>query len=224
VANVPPFPSSAGPESTIELLNRLQTGDSEALDRLFARYLVPLRRWAHGRLPQYPRGMSDTQDLVQDAVTQVLRQLAHFQPNGPGALHRYLRSAIMNRIRDELRRVHRRPIPTELDEDVRSEQASPLELAIGSEELEIFEAALEDLRDEDRELVIARVEWDLDYAEIASALGKPSVAAAGIAVRRALVKLAEAMQRHRTARSGDPAVKSDGGDPSSPPPDKSNAS
>ena len=221
MTNTPPLPPSAGTESTIELLQRLQTGDSEALDRLFARYLVPLRRWAHGRLPQYARGMSDTQDLVQDAVTQVLRQLEHFQPNGPGALHRYLRSAIMNKIRDELRRVHRRPIPTELDEDVRSSLASPLELAIGSEELEIFEAALEDLRDEDREPIIARVEWDLDYDEIAKALGKPSVAAAGIAVRRALVKLAEAMKQHRIARGGDPG---EGGEGLDLAPDKGGAS
>jgi RNA polymerase sigma factor (sigma-70 family) len=186
------------PESSIELLQRLKSGDADALDRLCGRYLVPLRKWAHGRLPQYARGMSDTQDLVQDSIVQVLRNLTHFEANRPGALHSYLRTAVINRIRDELRRVHRRPVPTELDEDQPGALASPLDQAIGQETMQLFEAALAELREEDRELVIARVEWGLDYAEIASALGKPTPNSARVAVARALLKLAEAMKRRRT--------------------------
>ena len=185
------------PESSIELLQRWKSGDADALDQLCARYLAPLRRWAHGRLPQYARGMTETQDLVQDAILQALGNLAHFEANRPGALHSYLRTAVINRIRDELRRVHRRPVPTELDEEVPGALASPLEEAIGQETMERFDAALSELRDEDRELIIARVEWDLDYDEIAATLNKPTPNAARVAVGRALLKLAEAMKRRR---------------------------
>ena len=182
------------PESSLELLQRVRTGDEDALERLLARYLVPLRRWARGRLPQWARDGSDTEDLVQDAIVQTLRHLSHFDANGPGALHRYLRTAVMNRIRDELRRAHRRPPATELDEEMASESPSPLLEAMGAETLAGYEAALDQLRDEDRELIIGRLEWGLDYHQLAAALGKPSVAAARMAVSRALLKLAAAMK------------------------------
>ena len=184
------------PESSIELLQRVQRGDNDALERLLGRYLVPLRRWARGRLPQWARNGSDTQDLVQDAVLQVLRHLANFDPKGPGALHAYLRTAVMNRIRDELRRASRRPAPTELDEDLRSESASPLELAMGKEVLDRYEAALAELGEAERELIVGRVELCLEYDELAAAVGKPTPDAARVAVRRALIKLAETMNRH----------------------------
>jgi RNA polymerase sigma-70 factor (ECF subfamily) len=147
-------------------------------------------------LPLWARDLSDTQDLVQDAVLQVVRHLAHFDPKGPGALHAYLRAAVMNRIRDELRRAHRRPAATELDEDMCSKSASPFEMAMGKETLDRYEAALAELRDEERELIIARVELGLEYSELAAALGKPTPNAARVAVRRALIKLAETMN-HR---------------------------
>jgi RNA polymerase sigma factor (sigma-70 family) len=183
-------------ESSRELLRRLKAGDSEALDRLLARYLMPLRRWAHGRLPQWVRDGSDTEDLVHDAILHTLRHLPRFDADGPGALHRYLRTAVMNRIRDELRRAHRRPPPTELDTEVASEAPSPLVRAMGNETFAAYEAALDQLRDEDRELVIGRVEWGLDYHELAAALGRPSANAARVAVGRALLKLAAKMKEH----------------------------
>jgi DNA-directed RNA polymerase specialized sigma24 family protein len=103
-------------------------------------------------------------------------------------------TAVMNRIRDELRRAHRRPPPAELDEELASDLPSPLLNAIGKETLAGYEAALDRLREEDRELIIARVEWGLDYQQLAAALGKPTAASARMAVSRALYKLAAAMK------------------------------
>jgi len=182
------------PESSFELLQLVKAGDSTALDRLLDRYLVPLRRWARGRLPHWARDGADTEDLVQDAIVHTLRHLSHFDANGGGALHRYLRTAVMNRIRDELRRAHRRPAAAELDEELASDLPSPLLKAIGKETLAGYEAALDRLREDDRELIIARVEWGLDYQQLAAALGKPSAAAARMAVSRALYRLAAAMK------------------------------
>src|SRR5262245_36040754 len=42
-------------DATLELLARARAGDHEALNRLFARYLPSLRRWASGRLPHWSR-------------------------------------------------------------------------------------------------------------------------------------------------------------------------
>jgi DNA-directed RNA polymerase specialized sigma24 family protein len=91
-------------ESSMELVERLQSGDAEALERLFARYLRPLMRWAHGRLPPYARSMAETQDVVHDGIVRVLANLATFRPRRPGSFHAYLRKAVMSRVLDEIRR------------------------------------------------------------------------------------------------------------------------
>ena len=192
-----PRTASADPETSTELLERLKGGDQDALERLIGRYLSPLRRWAHGRLPPWARTMADTQDVVQDAVIRVLGHLATFQPERPGALHGYLRKAVLNRILDQLRAARRRPAGVELDDGLPSALPSPYELALKEEDRHLFESALDGLGDEDRELVIARVEWGLDYEDIAIAVGKPTANAARVGVRRAVLKLAEIMHRMR---------------------------
>ena len=73
----------------------------------------------------------------------------------------------------------------------------PLESAIGIEALERYEAALARLRPEEREAIVARVEMDGSYQEVAQALGKPSADAARMAVSRALLRLAEEMSREQ---------------------------
>lgn len=71
---------------------------------------------------------------------------------------------------------------------------------MGSEVFARYESAMERLRPEDREAIIARVELGLSHTEVAKALGKPSVAAAHMAVSRALVRLAEEMAHDRKSR------------------------
>jgi RNA polymerase sigma factor (sigma-70 family) len=186
-------------DSTLTLLTRARAGDAQALDDLFARYLPGLRRWATGRLPRWARDLADTPDVVQEVLLDTFRKIDGFDHRGEGALRAYLRQAVMNRIRDELRRAHRKPAPLELDESMIDPGLSPLEAAVGAEAVERYEAALQRLSQGDRELVIARVEMGLTYAELAAATGKPSADAARMAVSRALIRLAELLD-------GDPPV------------------
>jgi len=178
-------------DSTFDLLRRAQGGDEEALDRLFARYLPALSRWASGRLPRWCRDLMDTDDLVQETLIRTLKRIDDFEPRREGALQAYLRQAVMNRIRDEIRRGKRAPVSAELDGQERDRGASPLELAIGQRAVERYEAALHRLRPEEREAIVARVEMDCTYDEVAEALGKPSADAARMAVSRALLRLAK---------------------------------
>jgi RNA polymerase sigma-70 factor (ECF subfamily) len=180
-------------ESTFLLIEQIRAGDKSALDRLLRRFLPLLTRWASGRLPRGARDLSDTEDLVQETIISALRHIDHIEIRGEGALQAYLRRAVLNRIRDELRRHGRRGLAETLDENVRAKEDSPLEIAIGNEALERYEAALSRLSAGDREAVIARIELGQTYAEIASALGKPSTEAARMAVNRALARLARLM-------------------------------
>ena len=197
-ANGPIAPTLTPPraDSTVELVERAKGGDRDALDRLFARFLPSLRRWASGRLPRWTRGMMDTDDLVQETVSRAVKLIDRFESRHEGALQAYLRQAVMNRIRDEVRRTKRTPMPTSLPDDHADRTtASPLDTAIGHEAVERYEAALARLRPEDREAVVVRIEMDGTYQDVAQALGKPSADAARMAVSRALLRLAEEMNR-----------------------------
>src|SRR5262245_60336838 len=96
-------------ESTTHLIERVRTGDREALERLFGSHATLLRRWASGRLPRWARQLSDTDDLVQDALLQTFKRIEDFEPRGAGSLQAYLRQSVLNRLRDELRRLARTP-------------------------------------------------------------------------------------------------------------------
>jgi RNA polymerase sigma-70 factor, ECF subfamily len=181
--------------STATLLARARAGDRSALDDLFARYLPALRRWGRGRLPGWARDLADTQDLVQDTLLHTFRHLDGFDHRGEGALHAYLRQAVLNRIRDEIRRAGRRPPGEPLDPATPCQGLSPLEAAIGADAVQRYDAALCRLSQDDREVIVARVELGLTYPEVADATGRPSANAARMAVVRALVRLAEAMKR-----------------------------
>ena len=179
--------------SSLTLLERAQAGDRTALETLIARYQPRLERWASGRLPRWARDIADTQDLVQETLFQTFKRIEAFEPRGDGALQAYLRHAILNRIREELRRTKRRPVKVELDSQAEGDNQSPLEEAIGLEALERYERALAALRQEDREAIVARVELGYTNQEIAELLNKPSANAARMAVERAIVRLAREM-------------------------------
>lgn len=184
------------PESTRVLIERLRAGDEEALDRLLRRHLPRLRRWASGRLPPAARHGADTEDLVQETVVRTLRVIGTFEYRREGALQAYLRQALLNAIRGRLQQAGRRPPLDPIDDSSPpdADATSPLEAAIGRENLERYDQALASLEPDDREAIIGRLELGYDYEELATALGRPSVDAARMAVRRALLRLAEKMR------------------------------
>jgi RNA polymerase sigma-70 factor (ECF subfamily) len=182
---------------TVELLRLAKDGDPRAQEQLLARYLPRLRRWAAGRLPVYARSLSDTADLVQETLLRVLTGLDRIEVRGPGGFQAYVRQAVLNRIRDEVRWAARRPGPDGVPETLADPLPSPLENAIGADVLERYERGLATLDPADRELLHLRIELDFDYEEIAAMTGRPSRDAVRMAVQRALARLADAMGQER---------------------------
>ncbi len=185
----PEGPSLLSDEPTIELVLQARGGDRMALEALLERCLPPLKRWAHGRLPAHARGSLDTGDLVQEAALHVLARLDKFEPRHVGAMQAYLRMSVINRIRDEIRRVGRRPEAVEFTDDTPGDATSPLEAAIRDEAYQRYRNALEQLRTRDREMVVARIEVQWSISEIAHRFGMASVDAARVAVSRSLKRL-----------------------------------
>jgi RNA polymerase sigma-70 factor (ECF subfamily) len=181
--------------SSRALLRRAEDGDVNALTALFERQGHALRRWARGRLPRWARSLVDTSDLVQDAMLQTFRRLPAFDNRGRGALQAYLREAVANRIRDELRRVDRRPTLEALDETLRDHGASPYHQAAESERQRRYKEALATLTPSEQTLVVGRIEMGYTFDQLALVSGRATPEAARVALRRAILKLADIMAR-----------------------------
>jgi len=189
------LPDGAAEPSSRDLIGRARNGDDAAIGVLFARHVPAVRRWARGRLPRWARDIADTADLVQDAVLNTLRRLDRFEPRGQRALQAYLRAAVQNQINDELRRVCRRPPPDPVDPEMPSPLPSPLADAIDSENERRYRRGLSRLSDTQRALVVGRLELGYSYEQLALLSGKGTPGAARVALRRALLRIAEEMAR-----------------------------
>ncbi|MEN1727134.1 MAG: RNA polymerase sigma factor [Pseudomonadota bacterium] len=182
-------------ESTVELVRAFQSGDLGARDRLFERCLPLLKRWAHGRLPSAGRSLADTDDLVQVSLLRAFNRLKDFEAHRPGALLAYLRSILLNTVREELRRSQNKPGGSTLNQSqLAHPEASVLEQVIGQETVERYEAALDQLTDKQRQAVILRLEFDMSYPEIATELIADSPDAVRMLVVRGLAELVRQMQ------------------------------
>ena len=187
-------------DSTVDLLQRARSGDQSAMHILIQRALPAVHRWAQGRLPRHVRAGVDTEDMVQDAVIGTLRRLNRFQHRTVGGLQAYLRQAVLNRIRDLIRRSARRPTLAPDVDEAHDWNPSPLEAAIMQQRADRFLSALRRLRPADRQIIVWRIELGYTAGEIAAKLGK-SKAAAGMTITRAITRLATEMSlENQTAR------------------------
>jgi len=151
-----------------------------------------------GVLAQLPHVKTVSPVIWQLTTTKNLEviygiDLKTFEARHAGALQAYLRQAIANRIRDEIRKVQSRPVTEDAGSHLVDGAPTPLEQAIGSERLERYESALKNLQPGEREAIVARLELQQSYEEVAIALGKPSAGAARMAVMRAVRSLVKAM-------------------------------
>lgn len=164
--------SAVQSHTTEQLVKRIRVGDAQAREELCGRCLPLLRHWAHGRLPHYARDLSDTGDLVQVTLMRALKQLDRFEPERQGSFLAYMRTVLLNAIRDEIRRTSRMRGRDTLHDSVPDAQSpSPVEMAVGQQELARYEAALDRLSGSEREIMILRIEFGLSFPEIAQETG-----------------------------------------------------
>ncbi len=128
-------------------------------------------------------------------MIKAIRNLDSFEFRNDASLLVYLRHAVQNRIRDEVRRANRAPEMVDAENNLESSPGgpSPYDELLGEEAVDRYERALQRIRPSDREAVIAGFELGSEYEEIARLLDKPSADAARMTVARALARLAEEM-------------------------------
>lgn len=181
-------------ETSLTLLGRAQRGDTIAMEALMGRYLARLQRWASGRIPVRARSLLDTDDVVQDALLNTFRRLEDFRPRHDGALLAYLRAAVSNRIRMELRRAAP-DVDGSIEPDwLPSPLPSPLEGAVSRDAFARYERSLAQLDEDDRAAIVGRFEMGYSFDALARATERPSAEAARKLTERALRRLIALMQ------------------------------
>ena len=180
--------------STAELFRRARAGDRNALNDLYNRVWAVLCRVAHGRLPKCARGLTDTQDIVQNVMVNALKAINTFEPRYPGAFLAFMHRCVINEVNTQVRKATRRPSSGPVPPDLPVDGPSPYDDAEGTETRDRYERALTKLSEEDQQIIIARVEMGFSYSEIAK-INNIHVNAARMRVARALVRLAEVMKK-----------------------------
>jgi RNA polymerase sigma-70 factor (ECF subfamily) len=171
-----------GQHTTAWLLERIRVGDMQARSDLVGRVEPLLRRFARGRLPVRLRSQEDTADLVQLTWLKVLDKLDTIDAREPGAFFAYLRTMLINAMRESLRRAARSPIGQGLDYDLVAD-------GVNMEDWLAWEQSLALLTPEHRGLVLMRFEFGMSFVEMAEELGETSD---GVRMKfnRALVRMA----------------------------------
>jgi len=146
-----------------ELVARCRAGDSEAIRALIERYQNDVFAICYRLL----RHRHDAEDVAQDSFVRVFRSLHRWDPSR--ALKPWILTIAVNRCRTALAKRSRRPTPMEFVEDVAvvdvPEVSSELAVAIAE--------ALEELREDYREVFILFHETGRPYEEIAELLERP---------------------------------------------------
>ena len=156
-----------------ELVRAAQHGDAAAMEILLGRHYDRV----HAVCRRIAGASRDADDAAQEAMIRIVRNLDRF--DGRSAFGTWAYRIATNTALDELRKRKRRPqlhVVADGDDDRRPiEPVDPLAdrtvEAIGDRST--IERALADLPEEFKTPVVMRDIGDLDYAEIADALGIP---------------------------------------------------
>lgn len=185
-------------EPSIALLRRIRTGDADAWTELYLRYRDRLLFAIRRRLGPALRARLESEDVLQSVVREALHGLRAFEPDGDGALGRYLHVCVLNKIRKKAvfhaaqRRSGAVPLTDTLAERVdwtdRNSPAGELRYA-DSDRFERLERELQRLPEPMRTVVDLRACEGQTNAEVAAAIGRSEEATKKL-YQRAVARLA----------------------------------
>jgi RNA polymerase sigma factor (sigma-70 family) len=166
------------------LLARIRSGDSLARQALVARVQPLLLRFAKGRVPHFLRGTQDTQDLIQLTWLKVLDRLDALECKEPGDFFSYLRTVLLNALREALRRHDQHPQDPIADTSTLAAQGTD------TTDWLAYEQSLQKLEPQHRLLMILRFEFGMSFPEMAAEL-QESADGVRMKLGRAIKRVAE---------------------------------
>jgi len=202
----PDDPPGPDPQPTQVLLDRVRDGDDAAINGLLARHREAIKRMIDRRMDRVVQHRVDASDIVQDVMLEANRRLGDYLANPTMPFQLWLRHMARDRLIDAHRR-HRVAANRSVDREVSlsagggddrsaadgvagiaDRELTPAAAATWHELERRFAAAVEQLEDDDRQIVLLRHFEHLSTADAAAALGL-SKPAAGMRYLRAMRRL-----------------------------------
>lgn len=192
-------------QATERLLQDAADGNPAAASDLLEQHRAALRRMIALRLDRGVARRVDASDVVQDVLLEASKRLADYLQDPRMPFHLWLRHMALDRMIDLHRRHHaqRRDVGREralqagplsgqssldLAAQLQDQELTPAAAAIRKELAARFLAALDQLEEPDREIILLRHVEQMGNSEAAEALGL-APAAAGMRYLRALRRL-----------------------------------
>lgn len=149
-----------------ELIRRSQAGDWDAFELLLERHRTALARTAY----LVTRDGDASQDVMQEALLQVWRDLPSYRPFG--SFRAWMLKITLNKARKHYRKRRVQTVPLETAVEVPGVAEGLEEKAARGEQTERIRQALELLSTDHREVLILRYYNELTVPEIARVLGR----------------------------------------------------
>jgi RNA polymerase sigma-70 factor (ECF subfamily) len=190
------FPSPPDEDGSLELITRCRAGERDAWNELYRRYHDQLLFAVRARLGGKLRACLQSEDVFQSVALDALTALQRFEYRGPGSLERFLRTMVVNKIRDRAdtfgaqKRSGAVPL-SEVAPPAAQDTSAQVEY-FECETYDRLERALADLPDDAREVVLMRKVDGYSSKEVAEATGRSDAAVRKV-YSRAIAQLALAM-------------------------------
>jgi RNA polymerase sigma-70 factor (ECF subfamily) len=185
------LPAAPDERATREALARIRAGDERGFDDLYRGQRDELLLLIRCRLGPELRAALESEDVFQSVALDAWRALPRFEERAPGSLRRFLRTLVVNKIRDRLDhvRAQKRAGSVPLSDSIAERAAARDELPGYSDPAyERLERAMARLDAGMREVVVMRRLEELSSREVAERLGTTDAAVRKL-YSRALARL-----------------------------------
>jgi RNA polymerase sigma-70 factor (ECF subfamily) len=199
---------------SLELVQRAQEGDREALDRLLERHSARVLAIVRFRLGPRLRQSVESGDILQETFLAAVKAFPTFEMRDEGSLIHWLAKLVERQIiaqadyhgakkREAARRVPldrtrtgSSPLSNSVSVLHADQTTAPLEKLERAEERALVERAMAELPEEYRELLILRNYAGSSWESVAEETGRPSAAAARMMHARAMLELAKLLRQY----------------------------
>lgn len=184
---------------TRRLVARAKSGDKEAENKLYEIYSERILGIVRLRMGSELRSKMQSMDLVQDALLCSFRDLGDFTYRNEGDFRRWLSHIVENRIRDNIRKLHRQKHDINKEVQLNGSSQSkngtfvpgiepaytttPSKIISRKEDQEKLEKAMQRLNPEYREVILLAKIEGLSYKQIGEKIGKSPDAVRMLLVR-----------------------------------------
>lgn len=184
-------PKNDRTDSSLILVRQAKAGDVEALNALFDRYSLRVLQIVRMRLGPALRAKLESQDIVQDAFTRAVKGFDHFELRNEGAFLHWLGELVRNAINDRYDqfRAKKRDMRQEnaiepgeradsgRDTSLPGNDPTPSRILEGREDAFRLGAAMDQLPQDARDVIVFRDLEELSFAEIGRLTGRTEDAA-----------------------------------------------